>query len=145
MLGAYLDHLDKLEKEDPALLGAYIYTMYMAIFAGGFIIRKMVKVAFSLTGENDDGVMIFSCEDKKRRDAKSKLKNLINNEMNLTNIQEDRFIEETVRLFAMNNQLVSTVQYSPTFSFEYTKWKTRFVAATCMFIGCVVSIYIFFI
>ena len=57
-LQRYLRHLDELEAEDPALLAAFVYHMYMAIFAGGFIIKKMVRRAMGLAG--DDGVRLLS-------------------------------------------------------------------------------------
>ena len=62
-LVAYLRRLDELEKDDPVLLLAYAYHMYMAIFAGGSQIRRMVKKAFRLTSGQDLGVRIFCFDD----------------------------------------------------------------------------------
>ena len=62
-LAAYLARLDKLEKDDPVLLLAYAYHMYMAIFAGGSQIRRMVTKAMGLTRGQDIGVEIFSFQD----------------------------------------------------------------------------------
>ena len=47
-LADYLNRLDELEREDPVRLVAYVYHMYMAIFAGGFIIKNIVKKAMRL-------------------------------------------------------------------------------------------------
>lgn len=62
-LAAYLARLDELEKNDPILLLAYAYHMYMAIFAGGFQIRRMVTKAMGLTRGQEAGVQIFCFED----------------------------------------------------------------------------------
>jgi heme oxygenase len=53
----YIDHLHKLSDEDPLLLLPYFYSMYGAITAGGSIIKRMVKRAFSL--KTDSGVEMF--------------------------------------------------------------------------------------
>jgi len=55
--------LDELEKDDPVLLLCYAYHMYMAIFAGGFQIRKMVTKAMGLTRGEEAGVKIFCFDD----------------------------------------------------------------------------------
>lgn len=62
-LAAYLARLDELEKDDPVLLLCYAYHMYMAIFAGGFQIRKMVTKAMGLTRGEEAGVKIFCFDD----------------------------------------------------------------------------------
>jgi len=55
----YLDRLDELEREDPTRVVAYIYHMYMAIFAGEYIIKKLVKKSRGLPKYSDDGVKAF--------------------------------------------------------------------------------------
>jgi heme oxygenase len=62
-LAAYLARLDELEKEDPVVLLAYAYHMYMAIFAGGFQIRRMVTKAMGLERGQEAGVRIFCFDD----------------------------------------------------------------------------------
>ncbi|KAI9913687.1 hypothetical protein PsorP6_006488 [Peronosclerospora sorghi] len=44
----YVKHLQELEKKDPILVLPYFYHMYMAMLAGGMIIKKMVQRSFTL-------------------------------------------------------------------------------------------------
>jgi len=46
-----------------ALLLAYYFHMYMAIFAGGYLIKKMVGRAFGLDSASGDGVQTFVLAD----------------------------------------------------------------------------------
>jgi heme oxygenase len=62
-LASYLARLDELEKDDPVLLLAYAYHMYMAIFAGGSQIRRMVTKSMGLTRGQEAGVRIFCFDD----------------------------------------------------------------------------------
>jgi heme oxygenase len=39
-LAKYIEHLEKLKQEEPVALSAFIYHMYMGLFAGGQILRK---------------------------------------------------------------------------------------------------------
>ena len=40
---SYLDHLQEIEKQNPYLIMAYVYHLYMGIFSGGQILMKTVK------------------------------------------------------------------------------------------------------
>lgn len=113
-LKEYLEHLDRLEREDPMLLAVYAYHMYMAVLAGGYIIRKMVKRTMGL--KNDEGVRALSFPPGVDCKAlRSSLKQCMNEEMDFSEDQEERVLEESVKLFELNNRLVATVQDSPAF------------------------------
>lgn len=116
-LTLYLDHLDDIVKEDPVILIAYVYHMYMAILAGGFIIRKMVQKAFSLptNSNNCDGVKCFEINNNtSSREIRQNIKECINENMKFTERQVERILEESKTLFQLNNSLVSTISQSKT-------------------------------
>lgn len=102
----YVAHLQKLEDENPVALVAWYYHMYMAIFAGGFIIKKAVKKTMKLS--SDQGVQAF-CFTENPKTIRDKLKNTINN-MDLTNAQEQVLYEEGIKVFARNDALMDNLR-----------------------------------
>ena len=127
-LAAYLSRLEELERSDPILLLAYAYHMYLAIFAGGYQIRRAVKKALGLTG--DEGVRTF-CFDGLGSSTKSfreEYKHAINTELSVTEEEVSRLLEESTRVFAQNNALVATVQSTQAFataSADCTSWMLK--------------------
>ena len=85
----YLKHLERIEREDPVILVAYVYHMYMALLAGGFIIRAIVQTRFRLN--TDAGVMSLTFSNEKKA-FRSKLKRCVNHELNLSIEQKKRIL-----------------------------------------------------
>lgn len=123
-LQEYLDHLDNLERENPIYLIPYIYHMYMAIFAGGYLIRKMVKKAMGLTSDEGVQALSFSSE-VDTRTLRTRFKQCVNDELHLSEEQQKRFLEESSYLFASNNKLVATIHHSRSFNEIMTIWTRR--------------------
>jgi heme oxygenase len=112
-LQAYIDNLHRLSEENPLALLAYVYAMYGAIMAGGFIIKRMVRRAFSL--KTNEGVHIFEVEVEGSGFAnvkalRNEMKRILNEDMNLSKEQEDLILAESPQVFVRNNALVATVQ-----------------------------------
>eukprot|EP00587_Corethron_hystrix_P009957 CAMPEP_0113316694 /NCGR_PEP_ID=MMETSP0010_2-20120614/11877_1 /TAXON_ID=216773 ORGANISM="Corethron hystrix, Strain 308" /NCGR_SAMPLE_ID=MMETSP0010_2 /ASSEMBLY_ACC=CAM_ASM_000155 /LENGTH=229 /DNA_ID=CAMNT_0000173481 /DNA_START=107 /DNA_END=793 /DNA_ORIENTATION=- /assembly_acc=CAM_ASM_000155 len=118
----YLDHLNDLEREDPLLLVPYIYHLFMAIMAGGYIIKKMVKRAMGLKKDNDEGVMAFSFTELNCAHLRRRLKHAVNNELKLSKEEEEKILKESEEVFNRNNLLVGTVQNSQSFNDAVRKW-----------------------
>lgn len=143
----YLDHLDGLVEEDPVILTTYVYHMYMAILAGGFIIRKMVQKAFSLPTNNGnfDGVNCFEFDiNTSCREIRKNLKGCVNEKMKFTERQEKRILEESKILFQMNNCLVSTVNRSNTMKEVSNLFIKRFLQASIPLIVSIVVSKMYF-
>ena len=107
----YLQHLDRLSKEDPILVLAYIYHQYAGILAGGQIIKKIVQKALGLSKNSDDGVQCFCMNDKviAPKIVMARMKNILNEDISLTEEQRQRVIDEGVEVFRRNNALVNTI------------------------------------
>mmetsp|Transcript_20814 Transcript_20814/g.49617 ORF Transcript_20814/g.49617 Transcript_20814/m.49617 type:complete len:229 (-) Transcript_20814:351-1037(-) len=107
-LQKYLQHLDRVESQDPALLLVYSFHMHMAICAGGSIIRRMVRKALELppsvgtrTFEFDrDGSYLSSL----KRDYKAAM-----NQLGETRGSQfaKTAVEESTTLFKLNNSVVN--------------------------------------
>lgn len=115
-VSAYIDYLQCLEKENPHMLAAYIYHLFMGLFSGGQILRKKRSLEASLTfktvnvngqqpGEavTDFGdVPIFKLK-KQMVDAMENIASQLG--------EEDRWklIEESKNVFRMNNKMIRTI------------------------------------
>jgi heme oxygenase len=117
-LQAYIDHLRQLSDEEPFLLIPYIYSMYGAIMAGGSIIKRMVKVAFSLKTNDGVEMLVMSMEGssyKNIAEFRKDMRRRLDEKMNLTKDQEERILCEAPAVFKRNNALVATVKDTTVF------------------------------
>lgn len=130
-LEQYLAHLSELEQTDPALLLAYYFHMYMAIFAGGYLIKKMVGRAFGLDSASGDGVQTFVLADGVNPGTFRKEYKEAINAIALSPGQIDAVIKESAEVFSQNNALVATVNNTAAYRVavaEFWDWATRRVA-----------------
>lgn len=113
----YLSRLDLLERDDPHLLTAYIYHLYMGLLSGGQVLklkRRTFPVVTLKSGGNadgeEDGMAVF------RLDPPAPvMKKMLRESMNrmaehLDPETRDRIIREGVEVFRLNNDLVRTVR-----------------------------------
>lgn len=129
-LQQYIDHLRKLSKDDPLLLLPYIYSMYSAILAGGSIIRRMVKKAFSL--ETESGVEMFqmSLEGSSFSNIaefRTAFRQKLDEEMRISQADQDRIVKEAPQVFVRNNALVATAQDTDAFRRVWANCKRYFL------------------
>ena len=130
----YLDRLDTLEREDPIRLVAYIYHMYMAIFAGGYIIQKLVKKSMRLQKDSDDGVRAFCMNmnvnvnktltsdgnivPMNGKQIRTEMKRIMN-EVIAPSLNEDEIegiLDESHHVFRRNNDVVASVKDTAAFT-----------------------------
>ena len=107
----FLQHLDRISKEDPVLILAYIYHEYAGILAGGQIIKRIVQKALGLSKDSDDGVQCFCMSDKTiaPKIVMSRMKRILNEDIAITEEQHQRIVDEGVEVFRRNNALVNTI------------------------------------
>jgi heme oxygenase len=102
---AYLKHLREIEKKNPTLLLAYVYHMYMAILAGGQMIKKMAKKTMGLP--KDEGTALLDLpETVSRPTLRKKIKEKMN-ALELSAEEIEALLNESVLLFTMNNKVAS--------------------------------------
>jgi len=102
----YVAYLKELEETSPVALLAWYYHMYMAIFAGGFIIKKTVMKTMRLSSE--EGVQAFVFETPPNR-VRDNLKQIFN-DMNLSAAQEEIVIREGPKVFMRNDALMENLR-----------------------------------
>lgn len=102
---AYIKHLREIEKKDPTLLLPYLYHMYMAILAGGQMIKKMAKRTMGLP--HDKGTALLDLPESVSRPS---LRKKIKDEMNALELSAEKteaLLNESILLFTMNNKVAS--------------------------------------
>jgi len=104
----YIDHLDQLANEEPLLLIAYIYHLYMGLLSGGQILSKK-KYLFGSKDDNDpNAVTTF---DDSPSALKKKLRTAtITITQDLDKDLQQQIVEEGVNVFKFNNSIIHTVE-----------------------------------
>lgn len=114
---AYLDYLTVLERENPHMLAAYIYHLFMGLFSGGQILRKKralessfkFKTAGSST-DNQPGESVTDFGDVPIFKLKKQMVDAMENIASQLG-EEDKWklIEESKTVFRMNNKMIRTI------------------------------------
>jgi heme oxygenase len=117
-LQAYIDQLRLLSNDNPVALLAYVYAMYSAILSGGAMIRPMVKRAYGL--KTDEGVQMFMIahddEFPNSKSVQKKMKQILNEDMQLSEDDKQLILTESPKVFARNNALVASVKDTAIFA-----------------------------
>ncbi|RZF34103.1 hypothetical protein LSTR_LSTR009744 [Laodelphax striatellus] len=121
----YLAHLQRIEKEDPIRLCAYVYHLYMGLFSGGQILRKKRTVAkkfrsFAFFLYSNDvqteanrkgGDAVTDFGDYSVRELKLQLVESINSiAAGLDEKTKMALLEESRTVFVLNNSVVKSVR-----------------------------------
>jgi len=80
--------------------------MYLAMLAGGQIIKRIVKKTLRLPG--DDGLQIFEFKGIERKQLRDEIKTTIDS-LELSRTTKDAIIAENTRCFRMNIQIVKAI------------------------------------
>ncbi|KAG0728469.1 Heme oxygenase 1 [Chionoecetes opilio] len=109
----YLQHLEKVEAENPYLLLAYVYHLYMGLLSGGQILRRkkalLQKLKFSRK-ESVEGMAVTELDG-----SVVKLKREMTEAMNriaetLDEDARERLLEESKMVFVLNNNMVHSIE-----------------------------------
>merc|ERR1740123_1600108 len=110
----YLDHLKKLEQENPYLLIPYIYHLYMGLFSGGQILAAKRKYLTLSGNKNDDppaGCAVTSYQNKTIKQLKTQLRQAVNDLAdNLDQELKQEILKESVKVFELNNVVIKSVK-----------------------------------
>ena len=99
--------------------------MYLALLAGGQIIKKIVKKTLGLSG--DDGMALFDFSQVNRSELRKEFCSTING-LNLSRREKDDIVSEKVLIFKMNNAIVNSIQPQWSSYLRLAKLFTIFVA-----------------
>lgn len=100
----YIDILNQVAKDNPLLLTAYFYGLYVAFAAGGQILKR--RIIKNLDLKDGDGTHFFDF-DGGAAEAKVALKAAFNKlGEGLTDEQTQQILEASATMFQMNNKVI---------------------------------------
>lgn len=83
--------------------------MYLALLAGGQILKRIIKKTLGLSGEL--GLSMFEFEDINRKELRRQILSSVDC-LDLSRQEKDAIIKEKIRVFAMNNALARNIKPS---------------------------------
>ena len=109
--------------------------MYMAILAGGQILRRIIQKTLHL--KTDDGLAIFKFDGTAKSDLKRQfIENM--NSLELSSDEQEDIVQEKLRVFKMNNRIASSIEI-PFRSYTKLVMYLAFILFLCTFL-----VFIFF-
>lgn len=99
----YAAHIAALEKSDPALLVAHLYTRYLGDLSGGQVLKRIATKNFALAGE--DGVAFYVFPGIPDADAFKNAYRRALDELPLDAATADRVVEEAKAAFDWNGRM----------------------------------------
>lgn len=108
----YVDHLQQLERDEPHLLMAYIYHLYMGLLSGGQVLRGKRRLLGRLLGGADGpGNAVTDYGAHTIRQLKVRLAAAMNSAADqLDDVTRRQLIDESREVFVRNNEIVATVR-----------------------------------
>ncbi|KFB45396.1 hypothetical protein ZHAS_00013325 [Anopheles sinensis] len=113
---SYLEHLHRIELENPNLLLAYVYHLYMGLLSGGQILQKRRSLGRRINpfrrGEgSSDGAALTTFEDHSIYELKQRLRKVVDDfGARLDEETRQRMLDESRKVFELNNTIIRTVQ-----------------------------------
>ncbi|XP_049964879.1 uncharacterized protein LOC126486072 [Schistocerca serialis cubense] len=142
-VATYIHHLEKLEKEDPVLLSAYIYHLYMGLLSGGQILRRKRAFREKLLPagwwHDADSDSVTDFHPQKPSALKKMLATAMEEFANgLTADMREKLIVESKNVFRMNNLIIRSVKGT-----TQVFLKKCVYAATFLFLIVLLYLYLF--
>lgn len=109
--------------------------MYLALTAGGQILKSLIKRTLGLSG--DHGLSIFEFADVKHQELRKLIVDRINS-LDLSQVERETIVKEALRIFEMNNTLAGDVTLSWRSSKRLVLFMSTVVAAI---FGCSYILY----
>lgn len=113
-VGKYIAHLQSLEKDDPNILIAYVYHLYMGLLSGGQILAKkraLSKKLFFSSQKSEGGENLTDFRPHNIYNIKCAVVKTINSlTENMDQSLKDKILEESKQVFLLNNEIVGTIE-----------------------------------
>ena len=85
----------------------YVHSMYLALLAGGQIMKRIVKKTLGVSG--DCGLDLFEFKTVDRTELRQQIKTLIDN-LELSIEEKDSIVKEKLHIFHMNNMIAGNIK-----------------------------------
>ncbi|XP_058446453.1 heme oxygenase 1 [Malaya genurostris] len=111
----YIKHLEELERQNPNLLVAYVYHLYMGLLSGGQILQKRKNMSkkfnfFASKTTSTEGAAITTFEDNSIYELKQKMRKIVDDFGDrLDEDTRQQLVAESRKVFELNNCVIRTV------------------------------------
>nr|XP_029708033.1 uncharacterized protein LOC115254550 [Aedes albopictus] len=111
----YIKHLEQIQRENPNLLVAYVYHLYMGLLSGGQILQKRRNLSKKFNPfankYGKQGAALTTFEEHSIYELKQKMRKTIDEFGDrLDEDSRKRMMEESRKVFEMNNEIIKTVK-----------------------------------
>ena len=106
----FVQHIHDVGKENPILLATYCHSFYLALMAGGQIIKSMITKSLGL--KNGLGTATFQFKSKNAGQLKKQLKDSING-LGVDDETKNKLIQEKILAYNMTNAIVKEIKLKP--------------------------------
>lgn len=107
---AFVARLREVSASEPALLIAHAYTRYMGDLSGGQGLKKIVRLAFNLTGQ--EGSSFYEFEQISDANAFKAIYRQALNELSISEEMEDKIVAEAIVSFKLNIKMMRELEES---------------------------------
>lgn len=107
----YLRHLEDVKKQNPILLLAYVYHLYMGLLSGGQILQKKRRLNPLTSNEIGEGEAVTHYPNHSIGELKTKMRNLV--DLLAESFDESTkvlLVAESRMVFHLNNEIVRSVR-----------------------------------
>ncbi|GJQ10228.1 hypothetical protein GpartN1_g2019.t1 [Galdieria partita] len=131
----YIEHIKEVSSSKPWLILSYVITLYMALFRGGSILRKILVVSLALDKTSGEGVAIYDFPSIIDTEAFFKKYVETVNALTLPEEQKDEVIEEKRAIFLWNDEIFNEVRSGPYYRAILWRffWSVVFVLVVVIF------------
>ena len=110
----YLKYLEKLEQDDPHLISAYIYHLYVGLFSGGQILSRKraleAKLKFRSTGDQKGEAVTKFGDIPIAKLKKQMMEAMESFAEQLGDEDREKLIEESKNVFRNNNRMIKSIK-----------------------------------
>ncbi|XP_053693133.1 uncharacterized protein LOC128741374 [Sabethes cyaneus] len=111
---SYVDHLKELERENPILLVAYVYHLYMGLLSGGQILQKRKNISQKLnpfaSRNSSAGAALTTFEEHSIYQLKKTMRKIFDDlGERLDDETRAQLVDESRKVFELNNEIIRTV------------------------------------
>jgi heme oxygenase len=100
---AYVNHIQKISKENPTLLVAHSYVRYLGDLSGGQILKKVAARALGLTGT--EGVAFYEFPEITTPNEFKKMYREALDSLGLSESDQEAVLEEARKVFDLNKEI----------------------------------------
>lgn len=136
----YEARLDEIAMNEPILMIAYVHSMYLALLAGGAMLKRIVKKTLGLSDNQGLALFSFGSEAVNKTGLRKRIKESINR-IELSKQEKEAIVEEKNRVFQMNNSIANSLPVTLSSFRRVLAFSSSFLIVVVLVAGVLMSRY----